>query len=170
MHAWHSWLSRLLQHNPSHMSTRSPCLGCLGGESTPAPRFECAQRAHPRICPCAQQVQAPRWACAQCVAATAWSAANCRMHAMCARVRPPRQFHEALEAREPDDKKRERLALRVASAWYRVTYDPECALGAKAGGGACSGAAASSDYVEGRLLSFPWILAEYLAHVKRYGA
>ena len=80
-------------------------------------------------------------------------------------MRMRREFHETLEAREPDDRKRERLALRTASAWYRVTYDPECALGAKTG----DSSAASTDWLEGRLLSFPWILTDYLAHVKLYG-
>ena len=83
-----------------------------------------------------------------------------------------RDFEEALLA-EPDEGTRCSLALRRAAAWYRVTYDPGCLRGAdqSQNGGSSSAAHADDiDDIDARLLSFPWILAQYLAAIKVHRA
>jgi hypothetical protein len=81
-----------------------------------------------------------------------------------------RDFEEALLA-EPDETLRCTLALRRAAAWYRVTYDPGCVRGPNESASGSTGTAPLDviDDIDARLLSFPWILAQYLAAIKVHG-
>ena len=73
-----------------------------------------------------------------------------------------REFEEQNRAEIPGTHSvaREHRALQKACAWYQVTYSP-------AWSGYGPAAALSTRELDARLISFPWILTEYLAEIKR---
>lgn len=65
----------------------------------------------------------------------------------------------------PNAKARHTAALQCAAAWYKVTYDPDLVRS-----GRNSSKPGTSLELDAHLLSFPWILVKYLAHLKTHRA
>lgn len=70
-----------------------------------------------------------------------------------------REFEERIVAEAEDASAAYQRALQRACAWYHVTYSPEWS-------GYGPAAALSTRELDARLISFPWILTDYLAAMK----
>ncbi len=73
--------------------------------------------------------------------------------------RASREFEERTVAEAEDAHAAYQRALQRACAWYHVTYSPKWS-------GYDSAAALSMRELDAHLISFPWILTDYLAAIK----
>ena len=73
--------------------------------------------------------------------------------------RASREFEERTVAEAEGAEAAYQRAMQRACAWYHVTYSPEWS-------GYGPAAALSTRELDARLISFPWILTDYLAEMK----
>ena len=73
--------------------------------------------------------------------------------------RASREFEERTVAEAEDAHAAYQRALQRACAWFHVTYSPKWS-------GYDSAAALSMRELDAHLISFPWILTDYLAAIK----